>query len=236
MGKTIIVTGAGQGLGYSIVNGHLDLHDDIYALDNQITEDLKNLAAGHSSLKIYTCDVSSDKDVNNAMADVLASGKKIDILYNAAGISKCGSIVGIAETNMDDCLSMYNVNALGAIRICKAAWPLLQKGSLVVNISSEAGSIGAARRTEFYGYCMSKAAMNMGSKILSNELWEKEARVMCIYPGWLRTQMGGTEALKSPKSISPGESAKNIIDIVLNIDAIPRDQMFMSHTGDILPW
>jgi NAD(P)-dependent dehydrogenase (short-subunit alcohol dehydrogenase family) len=236
MKKIVVVTGAGQGLGYHIAQCHADLQDAVYALEYDVTVEIKNLAAKYPALKVYQCDVSSDSDVQESLKDLLKNEKKVDIIYNVAGIAKAGGRVGIKETDMDECLEMYNVNALGAMRICKVLWPLITKGSLVMNISSEAGSIGAARRNMLYGYCMSKAAMNMGSKILSNQLWEKDARVMCIYPGWLRTRMGGPEALKSSKSVSPEESAKNIVEIAQNINLIPRDQMFMSHTGDILPW
>ncbi|MDR1174907.1 MAG: SDR family oxidoreductase [Treponema sp.] len=236
MKKIVVVTGAGQGLGYHIVRCHADLHDTVYALDCNITTEIESLAKEYSSLKVYQCDVSSDKEVEESLKDVLREGKQVDVIYNVAGIAKAGGRAGIDKTNMDDCLEMYNVNALGALRVCRVLWPLIEKGSLVMNISSEAGSIGAARRSAMYGYCMSKAAMNMGSKILSNQLWEKDARVMCIYPGWLKTKMGGPEALRSSKSVLPEESAKNIVEIVGNIDSIPRDQMFMSHIGDILPW
>jgi NAD(P)-dependent dehydrogenase (short-subunit alcohol dehydrogenase family) len=236
MRKIIVITGAGQGLGYSIVKCHINLQDKIYALDREITGNLKALAADYSSLEAYQCDVSSDDEVRETLKKVKESEKGVDIVYNVAGVSLPGSKVGIAETNFDNCLLMYNINALGAMRVCKNLWPLIGKNSLVVNISSEAGSIGAARRTMMYGYCMSKAAMNMGAKILSNELWKKEARVISIYPGWLRTKMGGEAALQSGKAVDPDESAKNILGIVSGIDNIPQDQMFMSHTGEILPW
>ncbi|MDR1617970.1 MAG: SDR family oxidoreductase [Treponema sp.] len=236
MSRVIAVTGAGRGLGHSVVKRHLGLGDTVYAFDYQITDNLKALAAAHDALRIYRCDISSNEDVIEATRELLRTEKKVDIIYNVAGIFKFEEKVGLAETDMDLCLLMYNVNALGAMRICKSLWPLLGKGSLVMNISSESGSIGAARRTQEYGYGMSKAAMNMGAKLLSNELWAREARVMSIHPGWLRTDMGGAEAFKSDKSVSPDESAENIVNIALNIDTIPRDQMFMQHTGEILPW
>jgi NAD(P)-dependent dehydrogenase (short-subunit alcohol dehydrogenase family) len=83
---------------------------------------------------------------------------------------------------------------------------------------------------------MSKAAVNMLGKLLSNELWEKEARVLMFHPGWLRTQMGGDRAKQSGASIEPGESADNIVNIALDIDKWPRDQLYMTHQGELLPW
>ena len=197
MDKTILVTGAGRGLGYNVVLQHLKMNDKIYALDYQLTDNLKQLADTSENLKIYNCDVSSTQSVTNAMQNVLTVGKQMDIIYNVAGIYRFEDKVGLSETDLDTCMQMYNINAVGALRICKAVWPLLQKGSLVVNISSEAGSIAGSRRKMEYSYCMSKAALNMGTKILSNELWDRSARIINIHPGWLRTVMGGPEALKA---------------------------------------
>jgi hypothetical protein len=52
----------------------------------------------------------------------------------------------------------------------------------------------------------------------------------------MRTQMGGKRAEQSPYSVDPEESAENIVSITENIDTIPRDQIYMTHKGDILPW
>jgi NAD(P)-dependent dehydrogenase (short-subunit alcohol dehydrogenase family) len=236
MNKVIDVTCAGRGLGFCVVKKHLELGDTIYAYDYEITGDLKVLSESNKALKYYLCDISSDKDVVEATKEILGAEKKVDIIYNVAGIFLEEQRVGLAKTDMDTCMRMYNINALGALRICKALWTLIQKDSVVVNISSESGSVGAARRKQEYGYGMSKAAMNMGAKLLSNELWDIGARVMNFHPGWMRTAMGGDAAFKSSKSVSPQESAENIIGIIMDINNIPRDQMYMTHTGDILPW
>ena len=236
MERTVIVTGAGRGLGYNIALKHLNMEDTVYAMDYQLTQELNKIGETSENLKLFNCDISSTESVENAVKDILAAGKQVDIVYNVAGIYKFEDKVGLAGTDLDACMQMYNINAVGALRVCKAILPLLQKGSLVVNISSEAGSIGACRRKQEYAYCMSKAAMNMGTKILSNELWDRSARIINFHPGWLRTAMGGPDAFKSKNSVSPEESAENIVNIALNIDSIPRDQMYMTHTGDILQW
>jgi NAD(P)-dependent dehydrogenase (short-subunit alcohol dehydrogenase family) len=236
MGRTILVTGAGRGLGCSITKKHLGLGDRVYALYRTMTDELKSLTNTSEGLRMYQCDVASTESVAEAVKELLAGEKKLDIIYNNAGVYRFEDKTGLAQIDIDAGLEIININALGALRICKAVWPLIQKGSLVVNISSEAGSIGASRRRQEYCYCMSKAAMNMGAKILSNELWKRSARVISIHPGWLRTAMGGPDAFASKYSVSPDESAANIVDIAVNIDELPADQLFISHTGEILPW
>ena len=237
MDKIIVISGSGRGLGLELLKRHLESNDIVYAFTQHLNNTLKEMMEKNSSLRVYQCDVTSESDVIDASKDVLAERKRIDVLYNVAGIYKFESgKVDINDTDIDDCLSMFDVNALGVIRVCKTLWPLFQKGSLVVNISSEAGSIGGMRRKQEYGYSMSKAALNMGSKILSNALWERGGRVFIVHPGWMRTDMGGPASFKSDRSVSAETSAENIMNLVSAIDEIPRDQMYMRHTGEILPW
>lgn len=236
MNRVILVTGAGRGLGFCIVQRHLTEQDRIYALDWQLTDEVRALAQNNDLLKIYLCDIGSDEQVAASLKDILAIEERVDIIYNVAGIYLFEAVTGLAETDMDLCMHMYNINGLGALRVCKGLLPLIKEGSLIMNISSEAGSIGAARRAQEYGYCMSKAALNMGAKLLSNELWNRQARVMNIDPGWMRTVIGGPGAAASSRSVAPEDSAADIVKIALSIDDYPRDQMFKEHTGKIIPW
>lgn len=236
MGRAIVVTGAGRGVGYSIAQKHAGIGDDVYALARSMTDELGGLAGASKNIKVCICDISSTKSVENAAKEILSESRQIDILYNVAGVYNSADKKGLENFDLDACMETYNINAVGTMRVCKALLPLIQKGSLVVNVSSEAGSIGACRRKDEYSYCMSKAALNMGTKILSNALWDRSARVIAIHPGWVRTRMGGPESFKSKYSVSPEESADGIIDIALNIGSIPQDQMFMRHNGEIMPW
>lgn len=236
MNKTIVVTGAGRGLGYSVVAQHLEMKDNVYAYDYVLTDELKKLAEESELLKIHICDISSTDSVAKATQEVLDEGKQIDILYNIAGVFRFEDKVGLAETDLDLCASMYNINAVGALRVVKAVLPLLKSGSVIINISSEAGSIGNCWRDKEYSYCMSKAALNMGAKIMSNELAKDSVRIINLHPGWMRTAMGGERARASSSSVSPEESARDIVGIALDIDNIPKDLLYMEHTRKPLPW
>lgn len=69
---------------------------------------------------------------------------------------------------------VFNTNTLGTLRVTNSLIPLIVKSSdkLIVNISSEAGSISTCQRSSWYAYCMSKAALNMQSAIIHNSLKE----------------------------------------------------------------
>ncbi|MDR0221297.1 MAG: SDR family NAD(P)-dependent oxidoreductase [Lachnospiraceae bacterium] len=236
MDKSVIITGAGAGLGFALVKQHIGRGDRVYALDLSIFDELHSLACDHANLHIFPCDIASTASVAAAVAEVFAKEERIDFLYNNAGIFLKNSHCGLLETDIDADMAMMQVNAAGLLRVCKAVCPRLLAGSMVVNITSEAGSIGACWREGAYMYAMSKAAANMASMTLQNELKAKGVRVICFHPGWVRSRMGGERAAADPSSVSPDESAADIVGYATQPETIPEGVYFMEHTGKPLPW
>lgn len=77
---------------------------------------------------------------------------------------------------------------------------------------------------------MSKAALNMQSKILQNYLKPRGFKILAVHPGWMKTDMGGVEA-----DIHPDEAAEGIFNLaVKNWD--PDDAIYMDYRGQPLPW
>jgi len=236
MDKSVAVTGAGRGLGFSIVKQHIGRGDRVYAFEVNITDELRQYAREQETLHIYPCDLTSTASVEAAAADMLAKEERIDFLYNNAGVFRMEDRCGLAETDIDAGMVMMQVNAVGLLRMCKAVVPKLGEGSMVVNITSESGSIGDCYREVEYMYGMSKAAANIASVLLQNEVKKRGTRVICFHPGWLRSVMGGKDAAESPYSVSCDESASNIVGYAVNPETIPEGVYFMEHTGKPLPW
>ena len=236
MNQQILITGAGRGLGFALTEKHLSLGDHVYALEYDIPEELTQLAKEQPLLTVIACDIGETDSVNAAMAQPLQAGKQLDILYNVAGLYQPWGRMPLAETDIDASMRMYTVNGVGLLRVTKAALPLIGKGSLIVNVTSEAGSITSSMRPSEYLYCMSKASANMATKILSNELHAQGVRVIAIEPGWMRSHMGGEFAKASPLSIEPATSAEGIMDIAARISEIPPSWMYMQYNGKLLPW
>ena len=110
---------------------------------------------------------------------------------------------------------------------------MLQKNGrgLIANISSESGSIGEARREKEFDYGMSKAALNMATKLLDNYLNTRGIRVIAVHPGWMRTDMGGQDA-----ELDPFETAVRLAELFERFDRRDRSLIFMDNEGRRFPW
>ncbi|MGI6333534.1 MAG: SDR family NAD(P)-dependent oxidoreductase [Saccharofermentanales bacterium] len=249
--KKVIITGAAKGLGFHLVLQQLERGNLVFALARNITQQLKNVSADNSNLVIIPADVALTESVEAAYLKVRSYTEKIDVIFNNAGVYSHKSKVPVEETDFDEEASRtMNINAFGAMRVIKAFYPMLSRGSVIINISSIAGSISENEvRISEYAYCMSKAALNLASRLLINDFSPKGIRVLCIHPGWMRTDMTrspeqstkemielfGLETI-AKMQIDPGISAANISSIVDDIDSIPKELMFIKHTREEIKW
>ena len=234
--QSILITGSGKGLGFCVTKKHLQRGDTVYALEYQITQELSDLIKEFPTLTVRQCDLGHTKETEQALHDLLASKTPVDILYNIAGIFFESERVPLEQTDIERCAILYNVNTLGPLRVMKYTLPLLHSGTVVMNVTSESGSVTDCKRCGEYGYSMSKAALNMASKTFSNQLQGKNIRVFCYHPGWMKTDMGGEGALLSPTSLTPDEAADAIMDITLHPEKIPSDVMYLDYKQTPLKW
>jgi len=239
MNKKVVVTGGSNGLGLAITRKHLELGDDIWVIDNEKTPEIMELTSKNKNVILVYCDISKTANVKNALDDIVPAIGNIDCLYSCAGIFKYEEKVPLSETILDDAAYMYEVNAVGFLRVVQALLPVIKDGCVIMCVTSEAGSIGENTRSQEYNYCMSKAAENMACHILQKHFDSipQNTRVMCIHPGWMRTRMGGQDAINNPQSsIAPEESAEAIIGIANDIESIPKERMYMDYKRKDFPW
>jgi NAD(P)-dependent dehydrogenase (short-subunit alcohol dehydrogenase family) len=230
--QTVLITGTDRGVGLSLTKKFLELGFTVFAGCRTISEPLTALSQSCAELKIVNQDITDEQSVSQSLAAVSREVDHLDILVNNAGIYLTKSEILLANTDFDDIRKMYETNTLGPLRVTKYFFPLLERGhkKMIVNISSEAGGIGGCWRTSEYGYAMSKAALNMQSKILQNYLKPKGFKILAIHPGWVRTDMGGPDA-----DISPDESAEGIVKLAVK-DWAPDEGIYFDYQGIPLPW
>ena len=109
---------------------------------------------------------------------------------------------------------------------------LLRRGSTpkLLNISSQLGSLRRARADGLYSYNASKAALNMITRMLALDLERDGITVVTIHPGWVQTDMGGSQA-----TVTVPDSAAGIIRLAENLTMADTNKFF-AHTGEEMPW
>jgi len=198
-------------------------------------EELK--AASGQRLHLVDMDISDTLSVQNAACFISETADHLDLLINNAAILGDIQATILDELDFEEILKVYNVNALGTLRVTNALAGLLLKGDtrLVVDISSEAGSIGSCSRVGWFGYCMSKAAINMQAAIIHNSLKELGGQVMLVHPGWMKTYMRGV--LDAEATLQPGESAEKIMNLIADREKYRGDKpVYIDVDGNRLDW
>lgn len=216
MFPTAFVTGADRGVGLALASGLLKRGYRVFA--GQFGEEaasLQELKEQYGTqLHAIRLDISSVESVAEAFRQVSDQTNALDLLINNGAI--LGDIKATIhdELNYDEMMSVFNVNTLGSLRMSQTFMPLLLKSrsKFLVNISSEAGSISDCYRDSWYAYGMSKAALNMQSKLIHNSIRPLGGRVLVVHPGWVQTFMQGK--LDADAAITPEQSASSIIKLI----------------------
>lgn len=237
--KTALVTGTDHGVGFSLAKKLLSRGYFVIAV--RVDETEKQIDALQSSypdqMAIVCADIGSDESVFKASNDIKNMTDHIDLLINCAGILGDMSKNLGDDLDFDEISRVINVNAIGTLRITNALSSLVLNSTekTIVNISSEAGSIADCWRTGWFGYCMSKAANNMQSALVHNNMRELGGKVFAIHPGHVATYMRGH--LDTTAKITPDVSAEGILHVVLDMPhPINSHPLYLDYTGKELLW
>lgn len=223
---TVLITGANRGIGLEFARQFTEKGYRVIGTARTPDEahELHDL-----DVRIVQLDVT-DEDSLEAMAADL-QGTAIDILINNAGIG--GQFADkLTEVDIDKVARTVDVNSLGPMRVTSALYDNLHSGEgrTVIQITSIMGSIELNDRGGFYGYRMSKAALNMFNRSLSHELGDEGFICIVLHPGWVQTDMGGEQA-----PLTPEESIGGMIKVIEGLD-VGDNGRFYDYTGKELPW
>ncbi len=230
MAKTIVVSGASRGIGFCIAQRHIQKGDSVHIIARTQTEQVINLAKENANAFLYQGDVSDTQKLAPALSQIKAAAAHIDILYNVAAVFFEEDRKGLAELDIDRIPEMVNTNACGALRVLKGLAPIIDEHTAIINVSSEAACIGTTEEVALYSYTMSKAALNIATKVYHNEHGKKRNAVV-VCPGWVRTDMGGPTA-----DLAPEYSAGKLIELAENLDKQDPSGLFFKYDGRLLPW
>ncbi len=220
-----VVTGANRGLGLELCRRLKQAGAQVIgtARDPQSAIDLRAL-----EIRVEALDVADAESVA-AFAQRLGD-TSIDLLINNAGAGGAGE--GISELDIDDVERKFQINSLGSIRVTQALMPHLRrgKGRRIAHVSSRMGSISDNGEGGYYGYRISKAALNMFNRSLAVELVGQGFVCVVLHPGWVRTRMGGSSAPQSPEA-----SARGLLRIIGRLRRQDTGRFF-DYTGAEIPW
>jgi len=235
--KNIFITGSSRGLGLEFTKQYLEKGDKVIAScrNPEKATELQELKKEYpDTLLIFKLDVTKEEERDKIYENTKSNTENIDILINNAGIvsgnEKKSSVLG--EVYKEDFGKVFLVNSIAPLLISEKFLPLLEKSenAKIVNITSLNGSIAKRNVGGKYSYASSKAALNMITKILSNDLRDKGITALAIHPGWILTDMGGPNAPQQKE-----EPISMIIDLVEKID-ISDSGKFLDWQGNEQPW
>jgi len=184
--KTVIVTGAGTGIGRAIVNDFVQTGARVALMGRRI-EKLKEAAVGlpQAQVLFLSCDVADREAVNRAVQEVITRFGPVDIVVNNAGANT--NPRSVAEVNPDDWDRTIAINLTGAFNVIRAVLPGMRqrKDGLIINISSIAGL--RASKVAGAAYSASKHGMVALTHSLNEEEKDYNIRACVICPGEVNT-------------------------------------------------
>src|SRR3954451_19077725 len=190
-----LVTGGNRGIGREIARQLIEDHGFEVIVTARSADDAR-AAAEELGARGEALDVSDDGSVRGLRERVDA----LDVLVNNAGVVLDGYGTTLAEADLDTIRRTLEINTFGALRMIAAFGDLLAASGhgRIVNLSSGMGGL-TDMGSGAPGYRLSKAGINVLTRIASNELSGVLVNSAC--PGWVQTDMGGSQA---PRSVQEG--------------------------------
>lgn len=230
--STVMITGASRGLGLEFCRQYSILGWNVIAccrVPDRATE-LNKLAVDNPKIRVYEMDVLDRNHI-----ETLSSGLDdltIDVLIANAGVygDKRGHEFG--NLDYEDWIKTLETNVLGVVKVAEAFLSNLRRSPSprFAVLSSQMGSISDNSSGGSLLYRSSKAALNAVMKSLSIDLHHDNIGVLVFHPGWVKTDMGGPQAL-----IDAETSVTGMINQISDFNMMNTGQ-FITYDGSQLPW
>ncbi len=224
--KNIVITGANRGIGLAMAKIFKQRGCNVIAL-------CRNSSLALAALNINVIEgveltnAEAINKVTSAVADI-----SIDLLINNAGILKSEQLTSI---NKDTISEQFSVNALAPLMLTEALIPNLNAGSKIAFITSRMGSIADNESGGYYGYRMSKAALNMAAVSLAKDLQPHNISVGIYHPGYVKTEMVNNDGNLVNGDITAEEAAQRLIALT-DQQTTTNSGTFKHSNGQSLAW
>ena len=238
--KIALITGANKGLGLETARQLAKQNIKVLLGARDETrgrEAAEKLQSENLDAEFVLIDVTDEKTVEAAAKRVEETYGKLDILVNNAGIA-VEYDVEPSEINLEKIRQTFDTNFFGVIAVTRAFLPLIKKSEngRIVNVSSGLGSLTQNSDPDWsfssvkpLAYNSSKAALNMFTVILADELKDAKIKVNSADPGYTATDLNNNSG---PKTVEQGAS------IIFDLATLPDDGATGGYFDDqgVVPW
>jgi len=203
MKKTAIVTGASKGIGWALSKTLLEHDFEVIGTSRSGVIPIE-----HEQFYPMQLDVTNRESIKDFTNSLKALDKPIDLLVNNAGVGPDLRSPLPDEISFD---ATFNVNVKGTVMLTESVIELVKKGGMLINVSSKMGSLSNCKRSGATAYRMSKSALNMYTKILTNR-YKGIYKIASIHPGWVKTTIAPDNIEHATST--PEESAAKMMDFI----------------------
>jgi NAD(P)-dependent dehydrogenase (short-subunit alcohol dehydrogenase family) len=231
--KTTLITGANRGIGLEYCRQYAADGWRVLACCRypEKSDELNKLASlNPGRIMVHALDVADHVEIDR-LGQILAD-ESIDLLVNNAGIYPDSDKKGFGHTDYAEWIEAFRINTMAPLKMAETFAAQIARGTqkTIVTITSKMGSITDNSGGGSYLYRSSKVAVNMVVKSLAIDLKPFRIIAVVFHPGWVKTDMGGPNAM-----ISPEQSVSGMRKLIAGLS--PADSgKFFGYDGKLIPW
>lgn len=230
--ESILVTGANRGIGLELARQFSSAGWQVLAACRKPDEarQLNELAeTSNGGITVHRLEVTSAEDIRELASAV--GDRPLDILVNNAGVYGPRN-ASFGNVHDSDWIETFRINTIAPLRLAEAFAGNVEKSGrkVIATITSKMGSIDDNTSGRHYIYRTSKAAVNMVNRSLSVDLRDRGITCVVLHPGWVRTEMGGSQA---PLAVE--DSVRGLVKVLTGV-TVKDTGSFIAHDGSRIPW
>ncbi len=221
--SNVLITGSARGIGLELCRLYARRGAKVWAVCRGVSAEL----AGLGVTVLDGVELTQPNDLAKLAATL--KGHSFELAILNAGILNADSLENL-DTEADHIRKQFEVNALAPLLLAETLLPCLKPGSKLAMTTSRMGSMADNASGGYYGYRMSKAALNMAGVSLAVDLKPRGISVFLVHPGYVQTDMTGGRG-----DSTPAQSAERIGQLLDRLG--PSDSgTFWHANGTPLPW
>ena len=222
--STALITGAAGGIGHELARQLAARGTTVIAVCRKPGAELPRLPVR------VEADIDIATDAGCAALATRVAGVPLDLVIHNAGVLFDESLDALDEAAVANIRRQFEVNALAPLRLTARLAPQLVRGGKLVLITSRMGSMADNTSGGYYGYRMSKAAMNAAGRSLAHDLAPRGVAVVMLHPGFVQTPMTGGRG-----DVDPATAARGLLARIDELTPASSGR-FLHANGSPLPW